>query len=328
MIDDHVADARGHAGVDDLERGHRGLLNGYSERLRQMLPDRPLRRLAQERHAAAQKVAGVEIAQQQVHVRARGQRTPLAVASRPRRRPGALRAHLKAPARVDTGDAAAAGAERADVDHRQRRGVTPDPALGNLPGFAVRRQGDVQTRAAHVDDRAVGRSGGAGVDPRGHRRRRRTRQERRCRPRNDLLRRHQSGRGVHDEQLSGETRFGKGRGQGQQVRLEQRTHVTVEHRGAHAAVVTRLRQQLRRNGEVGFRQRRPQPLRDPPLVRAVGVGVHEAHGYGLYLVEFQGLDRRLHHPVAIPEREVDKGSTNVHSHAVRALTDLAECSWK
>ena len=28
-------------------------------------------------------------------------------------------------------------------------------------------------------------------------------------------------------------------------------------------------------------------------MRAVGVGVHEAHGYGLYLVEFQGLDGRL-----------------------------------
>ena len=141
-------------------------------------------------------------------------------------------------------------------------GVTPDLALGNLPGFAVRRQGDVQTGATHVDDRAVGRSGGAGVDPRGHRRRRRTRQERRRRPRNDLLGRHQSGPRVHDEQLSGETRFGEGRRQGQQVRLEQRTHVTVKHRGAHAAVVARLRQQLRRNGEVRFGQGRPEPLRD------------------------------------------------------------------
>ena len=97
VIDDHVTDARGHACVDHREGGHRGLLNGYPERLRQMFPDRPLRRLAQERHAAAQKVAGVEIPQQQVHVRAGGQGTPLPVASRSGRRPGAPRAHLKAP---------------------------------------------------------------------------------------------------------------------------------------------------------------------------------------------------------------------------------------
>ena len=85
-------------------------------------------------------------------------------------------------------------------------------SLGDLPGFAFRRQGDIKACAAHVDDRAVGR-GGTGVDPRGHRRRRRTRQEGGCRARIDLRRRHQSGRRVHDEQLSGETRFGEARRQ-------------------------------------------------------------------------------------------------------------------
>ena len=132
-VHDHVADARRHTGVDDLEGGHGRLLGGYPERFRQMFPDRPLRRLTQERHAAAQKVVGVEITQQEVDVGAGGKRTALAIAGRSRRGPGALGAHLKAPARVDTGDAAATGAERADVDHWQRRGVTADPALGDLP---------------------------------------------------------------------------------------------------------------------------------------------------------------------------------------------------
>ena len=237
MVHDHVADAGGHAGIDHLEGGHRRVLRGYSQGLRQMLPHRPLRRLPQQRHAAAEKVVGIEVSQQQVDVRAGGQRAPVAVASRTWRGPRAPGAYVEPSSRVDPGDAAAAGAEGADVDHGQRRGVTPDATLCDLPRFAVRRQGNVETGTTHVDDRAVGGSGGTGVNPRRHGRGRRTGEECRRGSRDDLRGRHQPGRGVHDEQLAGKSGTREARRQGQQVRPQQRTHVAVQHRGAHPVVV-------------------------------------------------------------------------------------------
>ena len=88
-----------------------------------------------------------------------GRHTALAVARRPGHGAGALRADLEAAAGVDAGDAAAAGADGLDVDHRRAQRVALDFLEVRAPRLPAIDRGDVAAGAAHVegDEVAVAR---------------------------------------------------------------------------------------------------------------------------------------------------------------------------
>ena len=91
-------------------------------------------------------------AQHEVRVGDRDLFAALVVANRPGVRPGALRADAQEAALVDPGDAAAAGADRGEVDERRGNRQPPlDLVVGVVGDLPVPHDADVTARAAHVE---------------------------------------------------------------------------------------------------------------------------------------------------------------------------------
>src|SRR5438067_1034544 len=97
----------------------RRTVTGPSKRASRFLPSRSS--VAKSfRRPAAEKVRGIEEPEHQVRVGHRRAGAAFAVARGTRLGAGALRADVENASRVDRRDRAAAGAERVDVDRRQR----------------------------------------------------------------------------------------------------------------------------------------------------------------------------------------------------------------
>ena len=106
-----------------------------------------------ERHLAAQEIGQVEPAQHQVGVGHGRLCAPEAVGRRPGTGAGALRPHPVGAAAVDMGDAAAAGADGGDVQHRHEHRVAADPGVprGCFADPAVDHGADIGAGAADVE---------------------------------------------------------------------------------------------------------------------------------------------------------------------------------
>ena len=125
--------------------------------------DGPVRGVGVQGHAAAEEVVGVEAAEDQVGVGDGGLGAALAVAGGAGRSAGTLRADAQHAALVDPGERAAAGADGADVDHRDLDRHAPfDLERGGERLLAADHGGDVGRGAAHVERDQMVDAGEAG----------------------------------------------------------------------------------------------------------------------------------------------------------------------
>ena len=159
--DRHAADLVLHQAVGDHLDARGALEQPEPETLAQRA-HRGARGVDVEPHPAAEEVLGVEQAEHEVGVRDGRHRAAAAVADGAGIGPRALRPDAeRARLRVDPGEAAAARADRLDVDHAQEQVVLLDhDAIAHRQPPAV-DHADVERRAAHVggDDVRVARLG-------------------------------------------------------------------------------------------------------------------------------------------------------------------------
>jgi hypothetical protein len=216
--------------------------------------DRRVRRAGVERDAAAQEVRGIEESEHQVRVGDRGARAALAVAGWAGRRPRALRADVEDSARVDPRHRAAAGAQRVDVDRRQRDFRDADGLFAGQLRLATLEERDVGRRAAHVErdeaglvdeSRAVASGGDAAGRPRQHRA---GGQARRL-----AHRRHAAVR-LDDQDVAAVAVLREPRREILEIARQRRTDVRVDDGRPHALVFLDLRQDVARERDVGARQ--------------------------------------------------------------------------
>ena len=113
-----------------------------------------------ELHLAAEEAVGAEPAEHQVGVGDGRLGAAEAVADRPRRRAGRFRAYSQCVADLDAGDAAAAGADLLDVDHRhlhrQAGGIAADQRRAGHQHVAFVDHAGLGGGAAHVEGDGVG----------------------------------------------------------------------------------------------------------------------------------------------------------------------------
>ena len=146
------ADRVRHVGIDDGEHPLGGLVPVDTERLGET-GDRLVGAFGRQRHLAAEEVVRVEPAEHEVGVGYRRRAAAAAVAGRAGLRARALGPHLEGAARVGARDAAAAGADGRDVDHRHQHRVAADPGIarGRLAVAAVDDDADVGAGAADIE---------------------------------------------------------------------------------------------------------------------------------------------------------------------------------
>ena len=135
-------------------------IGSMPERLRDLLGQRLLRGSEIERHLAAEEAVGAEPAEDEIGVGDGRLGAAEAVADRAGRRARAFRADAQGVADLDAGDAAAAGADLLDVDHRhlhrQARGIAADQRrAGHQHGAFIDHAG-LGGGAAHVERDGVG----------------------------------------------------------------------------------------------------------------------------------------------------------------------------
>ena len=143
--------------VDEADDPGSGLDYTEPERLGHGPSDGRFGRRRVEVDLAAEAQRLVVQAEHEVGVGDRGVGPTLAVARRPRIRAGRRRSDGQPAEVVDTGDAAAAGADRVDVDRRVGRGVAADIEVDPGIGHAVEDSGHVGARATHVEGEQIGR---------------------------------------------------------------------------------------------------------------------------------------------------------------------------
>ena len=139
----------------DAEDAFGGFDRIEAERLRDLLGQRLLAPLEIELHLAAEEAIGAEPAEHQVGVGDGRLGAAEAVADRARRGAGAFRADAQRVADLDAGDAAAAGADLLDVDHRhlhrQAGGIAADQRRAGHQHVALVDHAGLGGGAAHVE---------------------------------------------------------------------------------------------------------------------------------------------------------------------------------
>ena len=146
-----------HLRVGDAVEPAGRLGEAHPQRVRHLLPDRPLRRLPVQPHAPAQEVVGVQEPQHQIDIRDRGLGAAEAVARRPRLGPRPLRPHLHEPLLfVHPADAAAARADGLHPDLGGQDGVAQDHRAVVLFDAPVPHQAHLEGGPAHVGDQDIG----------------------------------------------------------------------------------------------------------------------------------------------------------------------------
>ena len=241
---------------------------------------RGLGQLAVDRQRAAGERRVADVAEQQVGVGDRRLLVALAVAGRTRHRARAARAHAQRTAGIERRDAAAAGADFRDVDHRNAQQVT---VAAHQPAADRHRRADLVFGAAQdlaaLDDRRLGR-GAAHVERdhvrvaacarhplRGDDARRRARLDDRHRPRRGRRRADQAAVRLHDQDRRAHVALGQRPAQPVEVARDQRRDIGVDDRGAGALELQHLRQHVRRQRYVDRGQPLAQPRADRAFVR-------------------------------------------------------------
>ena len=201
----------------------------------------------------------------------------------------ALRPHLEGAAGIGAGDAAAAGADGGDVDHRHEHRVAADPgvARGGLVVAAVDHDADVGAGAAHVE--------GDEAPPAGMLRRPGAAQHAGGRPRHEgddrHVRHHRRGRDAavrpHDVEIARDAPLLQPVLEAAHVVAHLGADEGVHRRRGEALELAELRRDPGRGGDEGLG---PFLQHDGPralLVRGVDVGEEEADGDRLYALVAQ-----------------------------------------
>ena len=150
-----------HLDVDDARHAFRGARNVHAQRSRDLRLDRGDRRRRVELHLAAEEIVRAQIAERQIAVGDGGSLAAAPVAGGTGLRAGALRADDEFTEPIDSGQRAAAGAHRVDVDHRQGDVAALDLAAIGDRRFAILDERDIAGGAAHVEGDEIGKPGGA-----------------------------------------------------------------------------------------------------------------------------------------------------------------------
>ena len=143
-------DPLGHVRVDDLGDALGGGEALGAKRARDTV-HRHLCGASVEGDAAAEKIAGIEKAEDDVGVGHRRAVAAFAIAGRAGIGAGALGPDVQDSARIDRRDRAAAGAQRVDVEARQRDLGHAHRLFAGERGLAALEQRDVGAGAAHVE---------------------------------------------------------------------------------------------------------------------------------------------------------------------------------
>ena len=156
----HPAHHMRHLRRGDAQDAFGGFDRIEAERRRDLLGQRLFRRGEIELHLAAEEAVGAEAAEHQVGVGDGRLGAAEAVADRARRRAGRFRADAQRVADLDAGDAAAAGADLLDVDHRhlhrQAGGVAADQRRAGHQHVAFVDHAGLGRGAAHVEGYRIG----------------------------------------------------------------------------------------------------------------------------------------------------------------------------
>jgi hypothetical protein len=168
LLDGHHPQRPDHLGVGDADDALGRRQQVVTERAERA--DRALGGLASSATPPASGVCGVEQAEHEVRVGDRRLGARRAVAGGPRLGARRARSDAQSAARVAPGDRAAPGADRVDVDHRQRERPPADLASAGLAHAAALDDADVARGAAHVEAqrsgvplRAASRAAGGGA---------------------------------------------------------------------------------------------------------------------------------------------------------------------
>ena len=158
-----------HLHIDDAHDAFRRILDAQAQRLGDGVLQRIARGLRVERHLAAEKIAGAQIAQHQIAIGDGGLGSPAHVAGGAGHGAGALGAHHQLAETVHMGQRAAARAHRVDVDHGQGHVAPLHLAAIGDGGLAIPDERHIAGGAAHVEgDEVLHPRGAAGVDAGGN----------------------------------------------------------------------------------------------------------------------------------------------------------------
>ncbi len=282
-LEQHRAQRADHVVVDDAQDRERGLLDRHAQRVGDTC-NGARRAPGGERHAPAEEIGRVDAAEHEVGIGDGGSFTAEPVARGTRVGARALGTDAQHPALVDPRDRAAAGADRADVDHGD---LDRQPELD----FKIRREADapvdhgraVRRRAAHVE-RHRARQSQFGRDLA-------RRDDAACRPGQRQLHRLRTG-GVEahlatvrldQHHRRDDAACDQALAHRAQVALQHRLHVGVGKRGGGAFVFLPLRQHVVGNRHRQVRQRRLQAIAHRTLVGGIDVGEQQVDGHRLDL---------------------------------------------
>jgi hypothetical protein len=258
-LDRDAADQVGHLRVDDLDHRRGRLLRRQPERLRDRR-ERLERGVGVEPDPSAEEVVRVQPAQHEIRVGDRRFVAARPVARRSGHCAGAARTDLEhAGLGLDPGDAAAAGADRGDVDHGQGDGVLREDGRVGVRRLAVDDEADVEARTAHV-----GRDHAVELEPlrqcagSEHAAGRPGRKQRDAAPPR-LVDRGDSAGGVHDRDRTAVASRAQPLAHPIEVPVDRRGQVCVQHGRRGALVLPQHRHEVAR---CGHEPAVPEPLRD------------------------------------------------------------------
>ena len=154
-----------HLHIDDAHDALGRILDAEAQRFGDGVFKRIARGLRVQRHLAAQKIAGAQIAQHQIAIGDGGLGPPAHVAGGAGHGARALRSHDQFTEAIHMGQRAAARAHRVDVDHGQGHVAPLHLAAIGDGGLAVLDERHIAGGAAHVEgDEVLHPRGAAGVD--------------------------------------------------------------------------------------------------------------------------------------------------------------------
>ena len=260
-------------GQPDRAVGH--LRKGQIEVCRDVL-ERPVRSLLVDRHGAAEKGLGTDRALDDVRVGDGRAMAAPTVAGRTRLGARALRAHAQHAAVVHPNDAAAAGANRHDVEQRRAHRKTVDAGLAGELGLTVLNEAHVGARAPHVEGDETVESRLHRLAHRAHDPRRRPREERGHRVAPHARARQAPAVGLHETEASRKAARGQMVLEPPQVLCDHRLHVGRDDRGRGPLVLPELGRRPRRTGDDDMLEPAPEQFGQRLLVSRIGVGVQEA----------------------------------------------------
>ena len=144
------ADLIRHVGVDHAMNAERGLAHRHAQAIGKPA-HHPVGRVHVEGELPSREASGIQVAQDDAGVGHGGIGAAAGIAGGARVRSGALGTDPQSAGRVDPRDAAAAGADGADVDHRHPKRPRPHLGFGGGQRAPVANQRDVAAGPAHVE---------------------------------------------------------------------------------------------------------------------------------------------------------------------------------